>query len=259
MDYSLLDRPEVTDNVFHPRGDYLGGRQGRGRAISIPVGDDAVLDARFHANGQSHPNLLFFHGNGEIVSDYDDFGPLYNDRDINFMVVDYRGYGRSTGSPTVSHMMSDCHAVLDYFSAWLEKEGFSGPLLVMGRSLGSASAIELAVNGRVKPAGLIVESGFAFTVPLLRLVGVPVARLGLAEEKGVGNLDKMKQYHGPLLIIHAEFDHIIPFGDALALYEAAPSRDKTLLKIPRADHNNIFHYGLADYMAAVSEFLKKLG
>ena len=46
------------------------------------------------------PSILFFHGNGEIVADYDDLGPLYNRMGINFLAADYRGYGRSTGRPT---------------------------------------------------------------------------------------------------------------------------------------------------------------
>lgn len=53
------------------------------------------------------PTLLFFHGNGEIVEDYDDIAQIYLKLGINFLPVDYRGYGRSTGSPTVTAMMRD--------------------------------------------------------------------------------------------------------------------------------------------------------
>ena len=66
----------------------------------IPVEKDEVVGGRFHMAEKSAPNILFFHGNGEIVADYDDMGPLYNRMNISFLPVDYRGYGRSTGKPT---------------------------------------------------------------------------------------------------------------------------------------------------------------
>jgi len=257
-DHSLLDDPEVTQRIFHPRSDARRSAQGSGERLVIPVDEKVSLDAKFHGGGKTDPNVLFFHGNGEIVSDYDDLGPLYSHRNINFTVVDYRGYGLSTGSPTVTHILKDAHAVLDFFTRWLAEKGYSGPLAVMGRSLGSASALELAAHARVKPKGLILESAFAYELPLFQLLGVPVKRLGLREDDGFRHLEKIRAHEGPLLVIHAEFDHIIPFSDATALYEASPSRQKTFLKIPHANHNDIFYRGLNEYMGAISTFLKTL-
>ncbi len=256
--FSSLDTPEVSRRIFHPRSDARWVSQWKGERLAIPVDDEVVLDAKFHGGGQTDPNILFFHGNGEIVSDYDDLGPLYSRQGINFTVVDYRGYGLSTGSPTVSHMLNDSHIVLDYFTQWLAQKGFSGPLVVMGRSLGSACALELAAHAQGKLKGLILESGFAHGTALLQLLGVPVKQLGLTEEDGFRHLEKISAYEGPLLIIHAEFDHIIPFSDATALHEASPSRDKTLLKIRGANHNDIFYRGLNNYMSAISTFMKKI-
>jgi fermentation-respiration switch protein FrsA (DUF1100 family) len=68
----------------------------------------------------------------------------------------------------------------------------------------------------------------------------------------------MKQFRKPVLIIHAEFDHIIPYSDALQFYGASPSPDKMLLKIPGANHNDIFYRGLKEYMAAIQSFLGRL-
>ena len=83
----------------------------------------------------------------------------------------------------------------------------------MGRSLGSASVLELAAAYPEKVAGLIIESGFALAGPLLQLLGVNPASLGFTEESGFNHLAKIRTWHKPLLIIHAEFDHIIPFSD----------------------------------------------
>jgi hypothetical protein len=208
--------------------------------------------------GDGFPNILFFHGNGEIVSDYDDLGPLYNQMGLNFMVVDYRGYGDSTGTPTVSAMMQDCHTIFRFAEKWLGENGFTGPLLVMGRSLGSASALELAAHYPGRISGLIIESGFAFAAPLLRLLGAPGEVAMQAESVGFRHTDIIRGFTGPTLIIHAEYDHIIPFSDGQALFDASGAEEKRLLKIPGANHNDIFARALTEYLTAVSEMAKKV-
>ncbi len=261
IDYSILDRPEVLMFLFHPRAEsdssFPSARSESSTSGTmdemIPVADDAAIGARFHMVQPAGPNILFFHGNGEIVADYDELGGVYNQMGINFLAVDYRGYGRSTGRPTVSAMMTDCHIIFKYVCNWLQANGWGGPIILMGRSLGSASALELAAAHVSNIDGLIIESGFAYAGPLLRLLGIDAERLGFKEERGFRNVDKIKQVDRPTLIIHAEYDHIIPFEDGEALYDASPADDKTLLKIPGANHNDIFMRDLQAYLAAVKK------
>ena len=138
-DYGIIDQPEILSVLFHPRPDYGHTPTGPpAHEVMIPVEESIAVGACFHAANSSAPNILFFHGNGEIVADYADLGPLYNKMGVNFLAVDYRGYGRSEGKPTVKAMMQDGHVILNWTSDWLEENGFSGPLAVMGRSLGSA-------------------------------------------------------------------------------------------------------------------------
>ncbi|MBW1669192.1 MAG: alpha/beta hydrolase [Deltaproteobacteria bacterium] len=258
-DYSLLDRPEVLVGIFHPRPEYVAKEKPRNAIdVLIPVEDDIVVGGRFHLIGKSAPNILFFHGNGEIVADYDELGPLYNSMGMNFVPVDYRGYGRSSGRPTVTSMMRDCHAVFEFVKHWLGGNDYTGALIVMGRSLGSASALELATHHKDRIDALIVESGFAHTGPLLQLLGVSTSAIGFSEEKGFRNLEKIRTWNKPILIIHAEFDHIIPFSDGQALYNECPSSDRTFIKIPGANHNDIFARGLDRYMKAVKSLSETL-
>ena len=256
-DYETLDRPEVLMFLFHPRQEWAAAHGETSAAdMLIPVAEGVKIGARFHLTSSTAANVLFFHGNGEIVSDYDDLGPVYNHMDINFLPVDYRGYGRSTGKPTVSGMMKDCHVIYKFIRRWLTDNGYSGPFMVMGRSLGSASVIELAAHYQGEIDGLIVESGFAYAEPLLRLLGIDAAGLGFREEAGFRNVDKIRAYAKPTLIIHAEYDHIIPFSDGQALYEASSATQKSLVKIPGANHNDIFVRGFRQYMAAIKEFVE---
>jgi len=257
IDYSELDRPEILTVLFYPRPDTeetidTGNRQD----LTIPVEGGHTIGARFHRSGKTDPTILFFHGNGEIVSDYDDTGFLYSSLNINFLPVDYRGYGRSSGTPTITAMMRDCHGILEYAEKWLKKEGYSGSLIVMGRSLGSASAAELAAHHADRIDGLIIESGFASMEGLYRRIGGTVV-IAKDKLKGLSNTDKLRGFEKPTLIIHAEYDHIIPFSAGEALYEAAGASDKTFLKVPGANHNDIFYVGGPTYLKAISALCGK--
>lgn len=251
--YRTLDVPEVLTRLFHPRPELTAlGPPTSAEEVLIPVAAGVVVGARFYAAGPSQPTLLFFHGNGEIVADYEELGPLYKERGLNFFPVDYRGYGRSTGTPTVTAMMSDCHVILAYIQEWLHQRTFSGPLVVMGRSLGSASALELAASHQDRLDGLILESAFAYAGPLLQLLGVDLPALGFSEEGGFRNVDKIRQWTKPLLVIHAEHDQIIPLAEGLELYETCPSQEKALLKVAGAGHNDILSVSFTAYMEAVA-------
>ena len=144
----------------------------------------------------------------------------------------------------------DAQAAFDFARDWLAQGGYRGPLAVMGRSLGSAPALELAARrGHPEVAGLAVESGFAHTL------GVPVRSLGLGEEDGFGNLDKARRYDGPTLVLHGRGDDLIPVSEAEALFEASPSRRKRLGVIPGADHNSLFAVGAVEYREALRAFV----
>jgi len=265
IDYATLDRPEVLMFLFHPRPEPVvrtsqtaesQSRATGSKDILIPVEEDIAIGARFHMAEKSGANLLFFHGNGEIAADYDELGTVYNQMGINLLAVDYRGYGRSGGKPTVTAMMRDCHIIFHFVRKWLEQNNFGGPIIPMGRSLGSASVLELAATYKNLIAGLIVESGFAYAGPLLALLGIDFASLGFKEEKGFRNVDKIKRFDKPTLIIHAEYDHIIPYSDGQTLHDACPSGDKQLLKIFGANHNDIFMRGMQEYLAAIKNIVE---
>ena len=261
-DYTALDKPEVLMFLFHPRRDYgVEPHRSSGKGtevpgvtdILMPVEDDAVVGARFHLADPCYANILFFHGNGEIAADYDDIAPFYNRIGVNFLAADYRGYGRSSGHPTVTSMIRDSHTIFRFVTNWLSKNACNGPLILMGRSLGSASAIELAATHAQQVCGLIVESGFALVGPLLRILGIDPEAIGFREEQTFRHLEKMACFQGPVLVIHAEFDHIIPFSDGQALFDASISPVKTLLKIPGANHNDLLAHGFQDYLTAVHQ------
>ena len=247
--YSVLDHPRVLKYLFHPRleNGFRPAQTSR-EDIIIRVDEGIDLSASLHFAHLAAPLLLFFHGNGEIVSDYDDFGRFYTDLGLNFLVVDYRGYGRSTGAPSVTSMIKDCHRVFDFLTMYRRKNKLTGPVCVMGRSIGSASAVELSAARADELNCLIIESGFARISPLLQKLGVDPERIGFKEGQGNENIDKIKTFSKPCLVIHAEFDHIIPFSEGKALFEACGSSNKTLLEIKGANHNDLFFKDMNSYL-----------
>ncbi len=255
-DYTIFDHPDILSVLFHPRKDVArAGQASTKTRVLIPVEENVSIGGAFHAAGKRASTILFFHGNGEIVSDYNDIGRIFVRHGINFFPVDYRGYGLSSGSPTVSAMMSDCRVIFDDVKHRLADSGYSGKLFVMGRSLGSACALELADARPDGFSGLIIESGFAYALPLLELMGVDIVGLGLTEDSGFRNIDKVARCPLPLRVIHAEYDHIIPFSDGRALFDASPAADKEFITIYGADHNTIFYHGLDAYIAGISAFV----
>ena len=79
--------------------------------VEIETEPGVIIGCRFHIHDPASPNIIFFHGNGEIVADYDDIGPLYNHAGMNLLVTDFRGYGWSSGNPTVSSMLADAEVL----------------------------------------------------------------------------------------------------------------------------------------------------
>lgn len=254
-----LDRPEILARLFHPRRESRPPPEGA-EDLLVPVADGFELGARFHSSEARNPTLLFFHGNGEVAADYDDLGPLFTGAGWNFFALDYRGYGRSSGRPTATALLCDARAAFPWVRGWLAARGCSGPVAVFGRSLGSVPALEIASGvGFSEVAGLVIESGFARLLPLLEVLGADASRLGVTEEMGFRNLEKIRRYGGPTLIIHGERDVLIPPAEGRALFEASTAEDKRLLLIPRADHNSLFVHGPEAYFGAVADLARKLG
>lgn len=252
IDYSILDIRSVNRYLFYPRGgEPIPPSSDQVKTILIPVEEKVIVGGKCHIVDRSAPNILFFHGNGEIVSDYDDFASFFLEVGFNFLPVDYRGYGFSTGIPFVTAMMRDCHIIFRHVADWLFREGMYAPLVVMGRSLGSASALEIASHYGEKLGGMIIDSGFAYTGPLLENLGLDISAIGFIEENGLKNLSKISRFHKPALIVHGENDEIIDVSEARKLYESCPAEEKRLLVIPFAGHNDLFINGRKAYQESL--------
>jgi pimeloyl-ACP methyl ester carboxylesterase len=152
-------------------------------------------------------------------------------------------------------MIRDAHPIFEGFKKVLKEGGFSGNLFIMGRSLGSASAIELASHYQDQLRGLIIESGFANVFNLLKYLGFPLESLEVVVPETPYSLELLREISLPTLVLHGEYDQIVPVEEGKALYETIAAKDKHLIIIPGADHNTIMSGGMQQYLQVLHDFI----
>lgn len=254
-----FDSAEFNERLFYPRPDVTPCPPGA-VDLFVPV-PRAELHVRIHPAAGARAAVLLFHGNGEVVGDYDEAAGSYARAGASLAVVDYRGYGASTGAPTLRRTIADAPLVLAAVSDWLAAHaGEAGPaaLVVMGRSLGSACAAELYGTRPPSVAGFILESGSSDLAGLVRRRGLPVPPA--LDPDDVATFDpvpKLARGAHPLLVLHGAGDDLIAPSEAERAFEAAGTADKRLVLIPGHGHNDVSRAPL--YWSALRDFLAALG
>ena len=139
-------------------------------------------------------------------------------------------------------------------TAFIEEGGYAPNLFVMGRSLGSIPAVEIAYHYQDELEGLIIESGSANNFHRLwgYLDALEIERL--SDEKFL-NKEKVKAVLIPTCIIHGEIDQILPVQEGSALYENSGAADKEILIISGAGHNDLMVEGQEQYFSKIEKFV----
>ena len=170
---------------------------------------------------------------------------------IDVLLYDYRGYGLSSGTPSVNGVIADAQAAYQF----VRDQGYPPErILLYGVSLGTGVAGALAERLGDAPAGIVLESGFR---SLSSRAGARFPIIGPAILRGdLPTSDFLSRYHGPLLIIHSKADRVIPYADGEALYAASPSTRKEMLTLEHQGHNDAVWQDPA-YLAAWERFLAR--
>jgi len=239
--------------IFHPR---KSNNKKDDNDHLIPVNDDIEIGVRFFISNKNYHNILFFHGNGEIAEDYNDIAKYFNDYNMNLIVAEYRGYGLSNGTPNKTNLLNDSLIIFDFVNNYLSENNFKNQLIVMGRSLGSASAAHIISNRDVKAC--IIESGFATEYSFLHLMNIDPDKINFQLEDGFENLKKIKKYTKPLYLIHADLDDIIPLSQAEMMLYDSSSKNKDLFVVNGANHNNIIMIAREEYFINIKSFIDSL-
>jgi len=245
----------LLNSIFFPRPSYKDKDKDD---HLVEVEDSIHVSVRFFLKDTKFPTILFFHGNAELSSEYDDIASYYHQYSLNFIVADYRGYGLSSGEPNKSNLHSDSIIIFKYINSFLKEHSYNNKKIIMGRSLGSASASEIISRCEDAVDGCIIESGFATEVPLMKILGIIPNDINYKHEDGFENLRKLANYKGPLFIIHAEIDDIIPLDEAKLIYNDSDSLKKELWIINNANHNNILIHAKGEYFRRIKMFIESI-
>lgn len=249
---SVFDSHAFNANLFFPREDGTMP-PAHSDEIFIDVEPNVSLHVRRHPSAEARFSLLFFHGNGEIVSDYDNLANHFSALGAELIVADFRGYGRCTGTPTLRNVLDDSHKIYDKLKS-------SGKLMeivcIMGRSLGSAPTLELC-SKRSDITGCVLESGYADPIPLVERRGLRIDKTSPEEDAMFNNSQKIETVTCPLLIIHGADDFLISPQEAKLNYDNAGAKLKHLEILEGVGHNDMMMS--PSYFTTLKRFFDTLG
>jgi fermentation-respiration switch protein FrsA (DUF1100 family) len=204
-----------------------------------------ALDARV--------TVLLAHGNaGNISHRLDRARLLQLWLGAGVFLFDYRGYGRSEGTPDEDGTYRDARAAYRHLTE--ARRIPSERLILFGESLGSAVALDLAVSHPCR--GLILESPFTSIRDMARVV-LPFLPVGPLLRTRYDNISKITRLRVPLLVLHGEDDEIVPLAQGRRLFAAAPE-PKRFFAIPGAGHNDTYVGGGEAYWRALADFVEAL-
>lgn len=194
--------------------------------------------------------VIFFHGNAGNIGHRLDYLRMFHDLGLATLIIDYRGYGRSSGAPSEEGTYLDAAAAWQHATQVL---GFAaGRIVFFGESLGGGVAAQLAAENR--PAALILASTFT-SVPDMGADLYPLLPIRLLARIRYDTLARLPQIACPVLVIHSRNDDIIPFAHGRRLFEAA-RQPKQFLEI-EGGHNEGFVFGEKHWIKQLDGFLRQ--
>jgi len=226
-----------------------------GERIEITADDGTVLVGRLLKHPQARATLVYFGGNTEYV----DFSgktlqKLAGFR-LNVLMVDYRGYGASAGSPSINTFFTDGRSVLRYAQTRPDLQGL--PLIVYGFSLGGYAAAYAASH---EPCSALVLEATGTNVKdwtslMLPWYYKPFVRIRIDEKlKAIDNTAGIKKFHNPLLVMGGKADSQAPAAMSQKLFYISPSANKRLHLFAVGRHGSIKEE--ADFPKVFSDFLE---
>lgn len=243
---------QVFNPTRHPTGQWDPSEEGLTfEDVDFRSEDGTQLHGWWFQHDEAEMSLVYCHGNrGSIADRVDTFAQLLRLK-VNVFAFDYRGYGKSEGSPSEQGVFADARAAIDHV-AGARGIGLDGVLL-FGHSLGGAIAIDAALHRAV--SGLVVQSSFTQLSDMAkhRHPDIPMHWIVRNEFRSI---EKVPHLEMPKLFIHGGSDQTVPFEHGQALYSAAAA-PKEFLRIGKADHNDLHLWGSLRYFSHLIRFRRR--
>ena len=238
--------------VFFPTEQLVGTPEAYGLAyedVSISTEDGETLHGWWVPAEDPRGTVLFFHGNAGNISGRIGTARFFVESGMNVLLVDYRGYGQSTGAPSEDGLYRDADASWRHLT---EVRGVAPEsILIAGRSLGSGPATYLA--SRTAPGGLLLESAFT-SLTDVGARAYPILPVRWLSRLDFDNESRIAQVNAPVLMIHSPDDEVVPYDLGRALFAAA-SEPKTFVDITGG--HNAMRTDQPGYQQAVHTFIRE--
>ena len=186
------------------------------KKVKIKTSDNIELLGWFHEkNLKDYKTLVYFHGNAGTLENRIHKINHFQDMNINFLIIAWRGFSGNKGKPTEQGLYEDGKSAID----WLIKKGVNEENLILyGESLGTGVATHLAQNKNY--AGIILETPFTSMIDAAKTF-YPYIPVSILLRDKFENYKKVKNIKLPILIMHGEVDQIVPFSMGKKIYEIA--------------------------------------
>jgi fermentation-respiration switch protein FrsA (DUF1100 family) len=204
--------------------------------------------------GTSEITWLWFHGNGGNISHRtEEIVQIRHLLGVNLFIIDYRGYGKSQGTPSEQGTYQDARAALDYLRS--RPDISPDQIVYFGRSLGAAVAVKLAVEH--PPRGMILVAPFASLKDMARIHYPALPGVAWLARNRYNSLARISAIESPLLILHGDQDIIVPLSQGRKLFEEA-GQPKQFQILPGAGHDDSYLTSGDAYWGTISSFLETL-
>ncbi len=203
--------------------------------VFIETAPEAMINALHFTVERPKGIILYFHGNAGNLSRWGKITTFFVDHGYDVFVMDYRGYGKSTGERDEEALYSDSRQCYNYLLQRYSEDD----IIVYGRSLGSAMATKMAAE--FNPKALVLESPFYSLVDVAksRFPMFPVEKLLKYQ---LPNYKYIKKVNCPITIYHGTNDFVVPFNSGERLYKASDEKKSEFIIIEGGGHNNLNEY-----------------
>ena len=185
--------------------------------VNITTSDNLNLLGWFHKKDISKNTILFLHGNAGSLENRIYKLNHFENFDLNFLIIAWRGFSGNSGKPNEKGLYDDAKSAVN----WLKSKGIKEENIILyGESLGSAVAIEIAQNKKF--AGIVLESPFTSMVEMGKK-HYPIFPVSLLLKDKYESINKIKNIHIPVLVMHGKKDSIVPFEMGKKIYTSANS------------------------------------
>lgn len=249
-----LSQAQMDDKFYYPGKTIKPIENVNFREFSIPVENDTITGILLKPKQISKATILFFHGSGGNVSTYTFMTQPLVEAGYQVLMIDFRGYGKSTGSPTHQNIAHDGQKFLDYALKLPEVAGEK--IILYGASMGSQVATLLAKNNPKTVHALILDGA----ISSLNDVAIKFAPEYESVLRSIsfpyGAKDDIQFVMQPKLFIHSEIDSVIPFSQGKLVFDKAPA-PKQFLKYEGA-HLEAMKNNKAEVVKNIDSLLKSL-